>query len=906
MKTKNLVSVSVLATMLAACSNELETPGVAPGANDANRPVAGKVVVVPNVVENAEEASTRADWTGSRWLFEKGDNFGAMLMDTWNGTHEGNTTVADYTFTDYVHTNYKYTADGSGLIWACKDDDQILAGNYFFYYPYNEGIRERGYVRNTLNNHQSNYDATENNVNWSYAVRDNQQYVGYAFVPSSNEDINEVPVDFYPLFATPKFKLQNVSGMDLRLVKLIIRTHQHGPAATPGLMPTTMALAPYSADFKAVAADYPGMTQKEQIASLFSHSTLLLDGWFAGDSKSDGLETDNKKGVYEYTVEFGDNYVVPAGEFFKACAVMPAGEYFDFDVYALVEEQNSEKTTGIVEMSSLKTAKWTGFDTQSGAMQTVLKPGITQVFSASFDAEALQNLGIKDFTVATSEDLEWVLNLKAEYGGTELLVVKTLGDQVELNQNVYNWLADEAHKGIRVLIDGKIVIPVGVPADAIDQLTTGAMTGITTTIINKGVQELEKDLESCDVINYGTLNGNVTINGDVQNAEGATLDVTTVKGNVTNAGKSLTINTIEGDLTNAGGADKEGNLNNAIVENVKGDAYNFSGALTINNVTGTLENYSKVTVKKGELNIVENSKNTMHAMIDIVEETIIKDLTNERGGIVNITDDSEISGKNLGTINIKEGATVMPASEMALINNINGDGTIIGIINVTDADLKYTNNTAANTTSVQNNGIINVIGKSHVAVTGGYGIIDITEANKEGGFQASSVDTKNQYFRYCGAVKAAELQNLIAEENYGENPVILEFNETATQKENLTGAKIRKILIHEGVTLTLSGKFWLQDEGMVYPSDPIEALGDSYKALEVEKNATLQVVNGTTLIAADSFKATVDGKFRVENRGKVTTENSSTVSVDGTGVVEAAMVNFGWTKGTFTGNWTVK
>ena len=568
MKTKKLISMGMLASLLAACSNELEMPGTAIGNGDAARPTAGQVAIVPNLVEGDEDAATRADWTGTRWQFEAGDDFGAMLMDTWNGTNEGSTTVNDYTFTDYVHTNYKYTADASGKVWACQDDDAPSAGNYFFYYPYNQDFRERGYVRTTLNNHQLNYDEETGDIDWSYAVRDNQKYLGYAFIPSSNEDINEIPVDFYPLFATPKFKLHNLSGNDIRLMKLIIRTHQEGPAATPMLMPSKVAIAPLSGEFKTVAEDYPGMTQKEQIASLFSHSTRVLDGAFAQqiNSASKGLESDNQEGVYEYTIEFGDNYVLGTDEIFKACAVMPAGEYYDFDVFAFVQLAKSGKT-GVISLRTLKTADWSAFDSQNGSMQTVLKPGIQQVLTASFDAQSIENLALNDFAVNTSADLEEILKFKAEDGGLDLVVIKTLGDKVEMTQGVYDWLADESHKGIQVQIDGTLVIPAGLPEDAIDQLAT-AVTGnpvIETTFVNKGTQVVEKPIKA-DIINDGTItvvrqegdvenNGKFTgiyVDGTVTNNKGAELVITsddTTTGRVTTVFNYGTAET-EGQLWN--------------------------------------------------------------------------------------------------------------------------------------------------------------------------------------------------------------------------------------------------------------------------------------------------------------------------------------------------------------------
>lgn len=571
---------------------------------------------------------------------------------------------------------------------------------------------------------------------------------------------------------------------------------------------------------------------------------------------------------------------------------MPAGEYHDFDIYALVEEQNSEKTTGVVCLSSLKTANWTGFDSQNGSVQTVLKPGIQQVFSANFDAEALQNLSLENFTVANSEDLAWILNLKAEYGGKDLVVIKTLGDQVEMTQEVYDLLAAESRKGIKVQIDGTIVIPAGIPTDAIDQLTTG-QAGVKTTIINKGTQELEKDLVNCDVINYGNLTGNVSITGDVSNAESGVIDITTVTGDVENAG-NLTIKTINGNLENG---------YNATVETVNGDVNNYDngGELVINNVTGKLTNTGMVTVKEGELAEVENGGIISNSTITIEEETVIKDVTNNRWGIINVNANAQIGGDNLGTINIAEGVTLTPYQ--SLYNESDSDGAFFGIINVNDADLKY-----IGSTTIKNNGVIYVKGKSHVAVNSGYGIIDVTEADATGGYQASSNATTAQvagmttYFRYrittennSKSVTTATLQKIISSKNYGINPIILEFEADATQA-GLSGANVDKILVKSGATLSLEGEWWLENT----QQPQVYMMGDSYNALEVEEGATLQILNGKTLTAGQAFTATVDGKMRAENASKV----QGDVTIDGTGVVEVATADFSWTKGTFSGDWT--
>ena len=882
MKTRKLLAVGTMATLLVACADDYN---VAPttGINDADRPSAGQVTLTV-----AGDADTRAVWDDEslKWEFGAEDKIAALLMDEWNETNEGHTTIRDYSFLDYIHTNYPFsTTDGE--IWSTPDDAALCEGNYFFVWPYDGTYKVRGHVGFGLKNAQKNVDETGEYDLWA-SVKENQKYLGYAFIPATTADVNNVDVTFHPIFATPKFKLQNVSGMSLRLVKLIVRTHQEGPADSPALLPDSVVLAPLSKNFKDVNVAYANgeLDNDEETAALFSHATLVQNGFFAQTPADNNIEIDPTKGVYEYTVEFGDDYIVPAGEFFKACAVMPAGEYHDFDIYALVEEQNSEKTTGVVCLSSLKTANWTGFDSQNGSVQTVLKPGIQQVFSANFDAEALQNLSLENFTVANSEDLAWILNLKAEYGGKDLVVIKTLGDQVEMTQEVYDLLAAESRKGIKVQIDGTIVIPAGIPTDAIDQLTTG-QAGVKTTIINKGTQELEKDLVNCDVINYGNLTGNVSITGDVSNAESGVIDITTVTGDVENAG-NLTIKTINGNLENG---------YNATVETVNGDVNNYDngGELVINNVTGTLTNSGKVTVMEGTLANVVNGESSINPTITIEEETVINVVLNNRWGTINVNADAQIGGNNYGTINIAEGVTLTPYQQ--LNNIIDSDGAYFGVINVDNADLKYSDTTG----NIQNNGVIYVKGKSHVAVNSGYGIIDVTEADATGGYQASSNATTAQvagmttYFRYRGAVTTATLQKIISSKNYGTNPIILEFEADATQA-GLSGANVEKILVKSGATLSLEGEWWLEDSHL----NMAGILGDSYNALEVEEGATLQILNGKTLTAGQAFTATVDGKMRAENASKV----QGDVTIDGTGVVEVATADFSWTKGTFSGDWT--
>lgn len=897
-KAKMLMSASALAMVFAACSNEFDVQNQ-PSSNLANRPSAGKVIITPQVVGDAD---TRAEWVSGGWKWTANDRFGAMLMDDWNQTNEGNTTIADYTFTDYIHTNYPFSTT-DGKTWSTPEDAALCEGNYFFVYPYDKTYKMRGHVGFGVNNHQTQEVGDPTSV-----VRDNQKYLGYAFIEATQNDVNNVDVQFHPLFANPKFKLQNVSGMPLRLIKLVIRTHQYGKADEPMLMADSVVLAPLSKDFAEAAAEYPSMSlgaSGEQTEYLFSHATLVQNGFYAQEPvQGSNIETTEEDGVFEYTVDFDKDYIVPAGEFFRVSAIMPAGEYGSFDVFAFIEEQNSEKTTGVVKFADTDKSHWSGLDTQQGAQITLLAPGKLQVFSASFDAEAIKNLGMKDFTVANSEDLAWIIDLKAKHGGNDLVTIKTLGDEVEMTKEVYDLISACNRKNIKWQIDGVIVIPADAAADAIDQLTTG--TTANTVIINNGKQVLSKDLYNCDVINNGTIEeaegekiyidgsvgvqaGKVTVTA-VENTlvvlEGAEADVDYVGGLVRNFGK-LTAKNIEGDLYNAG---------DAVVEKVEGNVAN-KGELAIENIEGDLDNQNHVIAMGGTLNNVTNS-----GVIDINGETVIPTLTNSKGGVINVNAKSQISGNNFGAINVNKALT--PVDKKNLYNKADLANNIIGVINVKDADLSQLDGNR--TGYIINDGEIYVIGTSHVTVAKGYGIIDVTEANVEGSYQAKISDKYDaeenpQSFRYRGEATNALLENLISSQNYGKDsskaPVILVFDENKVYTQTaVNDTKVEKILVKAGATLSLEGTWYYWSD-----ATSTDKLAQTYNALEVEKGALLQVLNGKTLKYKTSTGAVayIYGTMRVENSAKVL----GTVTVKGTGKVENASGDFDWTRGSSDLDW---
>ena len=900
MKTKSLLTAGSLALMLAACSNETEL--LTNTTTELGRASAGNVVITPAF----GDADSRATWTGAGWVFnEEGDRFGAMLMDTWNQTNEGHTTIKDYTFVDYVHTNYPFHSNDGGLHWSAPENSQLSEGNYFFLYPYDETYRERGHVYFEIPNVQSNVNEETGKVEAIMAVKKYQEYLGYAFIGAS-DDLNNVGVNFHPLFANPKFKIQNLAGAPVRLIKLLVRTHQEGKAGAPKLMPNKLQLAPKSANFAAVNKPYAAgeLTGAEETAVLFSHATKVLNGFYGSD---------NTKGVYEYVIDCGDNYIVPAGEFYKVSAIMPAGEYWDFDVYAFVEIQNSEKTTGIVSLNSVKTPTWSGMDIQNGSAQTVLKPGITQVLSASFDANAIANLGVQDFTVVTSEDMAFVIDLKAKDGGKDLVIIKTLGENVVLNSEIYNLISNVNRKGIKWQIDGTIVIPEGVPADAIDQLTTGT-GGVKTTIINKGTQTLTKNLVNCDVVNYGTLTGDVTINGNVTNAEGAELTINTVYGNVDNKG-TVTIELVTGVVNN--GKYEAERKNSAIAPVTTANA-------TIVTVNGTVRNWA--SMKLNNIKAGNSWSNKPGATLELLgsEEQFADSGENHEGatlvisgdytdfpflentGVVNVNANVNmtLTASNAGEINIAENATLKATGnqETGLENKVLN----YGIINVEGKLIDNIYN--AGFINVKKNGLVIVKGcveepdylephDNGVIITyqGGVGTIDVTEANATTTAQAAKANCEHMIFAYTvGSEKTdtallAALKARISSANYGINPITLTWASTSATEfaGKLDEANVTNVMVDNNLTINGGTRFEdVVNNGFV-----------------VSPAATLTIANDITLRVADKVTVIINGTLKANNHSWLKGEG---VTVAGYGSVYVESANCNWTKatGSWRGSWS--
>lgn len=770
-----------LAALLAACSNE-DFISNEQQTSDLGRPTT-KVALTFD-----EDAVTRLDFQkpdgeGWQWTFEDGDKIGALLMDEWNKEGCG---IDNFTITDYVHTNYPFirqTVNGK-TTWNTPEDAAVSEGNYFFYFPYDKTFTHRGLVGWSVNPDQKNYNEETGEYFAMQAIKDNQKWLGYKFVEHTTDGVNKINFDFVPLFATPKFVFENMSSLDLQIERLVVRDNSNwsnngiNPGSEAKLLATSMMLAPATGQFSDVNKTWEDGNYEWHTAMMWDHAQRYINNEYdypndgAGNTMSinptstvytlNGVPA-NREATYEYTVDFGDNYIVKNGDDIVARLVMPGGLYQTENVVfeALLYVKNPANGKRYVVRVDLGNPQTQG-GTQSSAWDDIigdkanhfLRPGLMATFMTSFDATAMQSYAITDFKVATTGELKWLLEESAEHTGAKDLIVTTFGKRVELNSEIAELL--KANPQLRLSINGDITLTEDAPADAINLLyfynktittnlhiagtqvadewkwtnsgnnqagASSVLGNCTIEVLAKGNLDtktngikIESDITNAGVVLAGEVEGNV------ENKAGATFTADVVEGNVTNAGELYILDKVTGNVVNNGTAE----IANAFA--VDNTVTNNSGAeMTLNGQT-----YEGKVTNNGIMTIAGNSEfgfvgSTMNA----------DDQALNNHGTLNINANAVSTGAqrrfyNDGTVEIAEGKTV----DFSYIKNYG----IAGVITVGDDAVMITKTNAAGVVvneavinnagtvhNINNTGRINVVDETSITnVTAGNGIIDNT------------------------------------------------------------------------------------------------------------------------------------------------------------------------------------
>ena len=686
MKKVKLYASVALTALLTGCANE-DFVTDNPMQTDEARPTANVVLSI-----NENEALTRAwenwGWSSGGYMpqFENGDQLGALLMDTWDG--QGYETT-NFEFVDYIHTNYPFTrtegANGE-ITWNTPENAPVLAGNYFFYLGHNPKFTYRGYVGWSVDPVQKAYNPETNESDPWQAVRDNQEYLGYAFIKPTTEGVNRVNFDFVPLFATPAFQIEN-RAFELVAERMIIREGSNSgndinPSTTSKLMATTAMLAPATGKFEEVNGEWENEDYEWHTSKMWMHAQRYINQDFdyptapGDEGKSntmqmnapaliwnlleDDLETE---ATYQYTIDFGpEGQKVDAGETIKAFLVMPGGVYaenekeiFEAIIYLKNPKTNKRYLVRIPlgtpeTQGATNTSSWD--DIAAAAGTNFLKPGKTTLFEAAFDAGALQDNNITDYKVSTNEELQWLLEEAAQTAPTAL-VVTTMGNKVELTPEIYELL--KARANYKLYINGTFTLPEGCAEDGINLLNFDN-TFINTDLIVASKQVAVKDIENCDItvtetgeldtksndvkIDAGFIeNKGIIYAGDIK----AVKDLMNDGSDIINLGK-LTGDKIEATVSNGKG--KDGVIvetAHLIVNESVATVYNYAYA----DVAGTLTNFTNKEgaqlVVFGDLDVINYIGNygTMQVNDGITVTDLKADpkwkqsIQNFEGGVIN-------------------------------------------------------------------------------------------------------------------------------------------------------------------------------------------------------------------------------------------------------------------------------
>lgn len=750
---------SLAMVALAACTNdglELEPIVQKPG---QGRPEANFVISV-----NENIAQTRAEFgleDGSyNWIFQPGDKIGAMLMDEWDGEGEE---MTNFDITDYAQTNYPVIRNANGE-WSAHQDMNPLAGNYFFYFPYEPVKNARGHFGFSVNPNQPQYNKDGELFAYQPVV-DNQKYLAYDFIPVKDYDGNptNVNLNFVPVFAMPTFQFINKTSVDLIVHKVAIRTTVDPDAGiynknVNDLIATTMAIVPGTAGFESVRGQWTnesGNYDKER-SLMWSNAIRYTNGVDAPEATEDEnykwpkhfvkcenemetlewdpetkpfypLSKDYEKtylqqAAYEYVADYTgvtDKYIVKPFNKIQSLLVMPAGYYNVEAMEALVYvSPTTAPNDKYVVRIPLLTDSYVSDDVTSIAGHKYLAPGKITKFFAEFDAAGMESYDITKFQITSSEDLKWIVEQAKDHTGDYNLIVNTSGSRVVLTKEIEEILANIPQ--VHLFVNGNITIAADASSDAINKLHFSIFDKVETNLTVLNEQIATKDILNC---------GKITVKkgGAILNEKHCIKS----KCMINNYGKIVTPELSTKNFNNYGEA--------SITDNSYGcdkqalNVTNYEGAkLNVKRLGGHVVNYGSA-----EIDIVtpvyENGKEvfpggniTNHAEATV--GTVIKKAENKSGATLTITK-SVFDLVNAGTTNIK-GAIGNTAQNSGSIN-VTGttsaykfDNAATGTINVNAA---LTENT-----TLTNNGTVNVAAGAEILAPGQGKVNNAGTINVEG------------------------------------------------------------------------------------------------------------------------------------------------------------------------------
>lgn len=960
MKTKYLLTAAAIASLFAACSQEeIFNPSTVEA--DLTK---GRQMVAGEVVFNSADPATR--YNSESATVEDKDEFGVYLMDEFRGYNYGNE-VGEldnanttwwkyqsnwwqmYELTDNIQTNYGYVYDASKGVWE-NSAAQLCEGNYFIMFPKNDEATNRRDLWQYINpvvELAKHSDASKGNY---FVNRENQFFVDYAQIyRDDNPSVDgkfQLNVKLRAVLTYLKIVGWNQSATKFRAKKIVFKAPEGAPLPTiayikPAWQVNEQDDSAYWVNDDEEAAEETvkdecgnvlgkGLYNPETFTQRVARSLVQYEAPI--DRIPYGLKENQQAVAYEYTFNFpGDNGLELDGNTtennnctFTASIALPAfdlGDYDFKDLEVVIYGEMYDK--GIQEWRS-GLLKYQKFGQGSNQVFTLNDLDLWEkgyeipTVQVYFDDQSF--VQGEEIRVETTEDLITLLKARLSKATTTKNIhfeVYPYGKGLAITDEVVKIITDYEDKNNKTvsvtfksaLTQGETPVilkaqdcinmfrykGVNVICNA-DQTSTEELRNIST-LTNNAVMVINAAYNGTKIVNAGALTVNAEVTAKIHNDNVLVLKASSVTGDIENA-QAMTVSgtsVVSGTITND---------NNCVSCGKTPAVLTIEEAGSLK-VTKLINTENDEVIVNGAL-VADEVENT-GAIFDISAASKIGTLTN--GAAINIAKGTTTllsdNSVNDGAITIAEGAELLAGNDAQLQNN--------GTINVAGHLWN----------KIKNDGVINVIENGHV-ITDGYtekaGIIDVTKAtNSDGSNSAKDSSSRDTYFRYtvAGEETASALEgklaDIISEENYGRNPVILCWDENSAAKFQGTVDRANVTTISISRDLTFNGKTQFSD-----------LTAQNANAFVVAKGTTT-IANGASLALGKLYRVnhltyrwtkidvTINAAFHVNNGGETigggdfwNIHNGDNVTVSGTGIVtsQAANGKFQWVKGDgFTGNW---
>lgn len=881
MRRKHVLMTTALMALFTACSNEdiLESAqNNVNGVVDAQRPTVDNVIL--SLLDDAPES--RLGFGGNGYLWETGDELGALLMDDWNDNvlqgkrpstvseEEWNdfTWTQRYILSDQIHTDYPFTRQEDGT-WTTNA--KMQEGNYFFAFPFKtyEGKRE---AMHDLSEQEQD-GVTQEALQKAYAK--NNFFIGYSRIHAgtAEADVINANIKMTPVLGAVGITVKNVGTGKFTVEKIVLESQSFS---------TVIKVDPTKAEYK-------GEDEKGNYNIKLVENNLGNGAWWPStDASTD--EENNKNSYFNYA-----NYEEMTFDGSSWAYNDTFTERYKLNK-ALVN--NTEKSDNYNRDNALRAVINPVKDTDHRVELTVKNsPVLESQESANFivmtniyeyDAEKENTITAKIYTDRGIVDGVVISNVKDEatgYNGVTVIsenpIVRIAPDEVnkvtlEIDDNsvqapetmaIYNE-ADlkqfiEWNKGMRRMYTATLMNDITLTKDMSDKLTDADWANATLNInVTEGkVLTIAKDAAS-NILDYVMVNGTVAVEnnltlGSNSYVSGTYKKLTGVSGDqtITNfikiaEGASVTVKSAIEYLKTGNQLEKSLNIAEnkgtfTIDADVDKLAFSNESKMAVNaEVTLKSKSYNKM---KGELTIGENGRlncggkltNTGGKIGGIDTYAVI----NNNGQIYNL------KNENLGKVIVGEKATV---------TNVDSNNGIIDISSNIETDYKVvsSNGTIAYTVASGKSVSMAAVNKA-----------GITELTVNGGSVTAATDDD--------AIDAASVDKVIVTENGGTvggekasafSTAAFEINGDATLQNLTIGNDVE---VKAGTT-TIKGTVTAGNKAEGSYSYIILASYDNEKYVTHDATlfvpTTADILNANTISKAKGGKV---GKAKVDNQGTI-------------------------------------